>query len=270
MKTVAEKEIISANRVVKIKISEICENSAQPRVRFEKASIESLAESIAQNGLLQPLSVRKTKGGYELIAGERRLRALRLLGVQAAPCIVISADDEKSAILALIENIQREDLNVFEEADAIRQLIVRWGVTQTEAAERLGLSQSAIANKIRVLRLCDEERRIIIENGLTERHARALLKIEDSTLRRRALIHIAARGLTVEQSERYIENLAAPKKKNTTRLVFKDLRIFTNTINMAVETMRRSGVMASAVKGESDGFIEYTIRIPKPAQAMQE
>ncbi len=258
------KSIFSANRVLKIKISEITENRAQPRVKFDERSIERLAESIARNGLLQPLSVRRVDKGYELISGERRLRALRLLGSEYAPCIVVSVDDENSAVLALIENIQREDLSVFEQAAAIRELIVRWGITQAQAAERLGLSQSAIANKIRLLRLNSDERQIIEKNALTERHARAALKIEDSETRRRALLHIASAGLNVEQSERYIEKLLAPAKKGGTRLVFKDLRIFQNTIKMAVDTMRRSGVMASAEKGETEGFIEYTIRIPKP------
>jgi len=269
MKIAAGKNIFAGNRVIRIKISDITENTAQPRTRFDPASIERLAESIAQNGLLQPLTVRKMGRGYELIAGERRLRALRLLGSEIAPCIVVNVDEEKSAVLALIENIQREDLNIFEQADAIRQLITRWGVSQSEAAERLGLSQSAVANKLRVLRLSSEERRIIVENALTERHARAVIRIEDANLRRRALLHIAAGNLNVEQSEKYIEKLVAAPKKGGTRLVFKDLRLFTNTINMAVQTMRRSGVMASAIKGESEGFIEYTIRIPKPTAVMQ-
>jgi len=258
------KSIFSANRVLKIKISEITENQAQPRVKFDERSIERLAESIARNGLLQPLSVRRSGRGYELISGERRLRALKLLGSETAPCIIVSVDEENSAILALIENIQREDLSVFEEAAAIRELLVKWGVTQAEAAERLGLSQSAVANKIRLLRLSADERQIIEKNNLTERHARALLKVEDPDLRRRALLHIASARLNVEQSEKYIEKLIAPPKKGGTRLVFKDLRIFQNTIKMAVDTMRRSGVMASAQKGETEGFIEYTIRIPKP------
>lgn len=269
MKNGAQNVKITQNRVVNVKIEDIYLNPAQPRVKFDTKKLESLAESISQNGLLQPLSVRKIKGGYELISGERRLRALKLLAVESAPCVVVSVDEQKSAVLALIENIQREDLNIFEEAEAISRLISVWDITQTDAAQRLGLSQSAIANKIRVLRLSADERRIILENGLTERHARALLKISDDNLRKRALLHIAAATLNVEQSERYIEKLVKPKKERTTRFVFKDLRIFTNTINMAIETMRRSGVMATAQKGESDTFIEYTIRIPKRDAVLQ-
>ena len=269
MKNGAQNIKITQNRVVKVRLEDIYLNPAQPRLRFDVKKLESLAESISQNGLLQPLSVRKIKGGYELISGERRLRALKLLGEDTAPCIVTQVDEEKSAVLALIENIQREDLNIFEEAEAISRLITVWDITQTDAAERLGLSQSAIANKMRVLRLPSEERRIIVENGLTERHARALLKISDSEMRKKALRHIAAASLNVEQSEIYIEKLIKPKKEKNTRFVFKDLRIFTNTINMAIETMRRSGVMATAQKGESEGFIEYTIRIPKRDAVLQ-
>ena len=267
MKTAA-KSIFSSNRVFRIKINDIKMNRAQPRLSFDDNAVLSLAESIARNGLLQPLAVRKTESGYELISGERRLRALKLLGHQFAPCILVDANEQASAVLALIENLQRQDLNVFEEAEAIKKLISKWGISQSEAAERLGMSQSAVANKLRVLRLSDEDRRFIIKNGLTERHARAVLRIHNDELRFKALRHISQAGLNVEQSEKYIEKLLN-LKKGKTRMVFKDLRIFTNTINMAVETMRRSGVMASATRGETDKFIEYTIRIPKPAEAVK-
>lgn len=269
MKNAANKTFFGGTRIVHLKLEQIRVNAAQPREHFDTAAIERLAESIAQNGLLQPLSVRKEGKGYELIAGERRMRALRHLGRETAPCIVVEASDEKSAVLAIIENIQREDLNVFEQASGIQSLIERWGVTQGEAAARLGLSQSAVANKLRLLRLSPQERHIITENALTERHARALLRIIDEQQRQRALAHIVARRLNVEQTEKYVEKLVKTPHRGGTKLVFKDLRIFVNTINMAVETMRRSGVMASAVKGESEGYIEYTIRIPKPCSAAQ-
>lgn len=264
MKNTANKMGFEKNRVVSIKLSDIRVNSAQPRERFDNAAIERLAQSIAQNGLLQPLSVRRDGKIYELIAGERRMRALRSLGYDSAPCIIVDADGQKSAVLAIIENIQREDLNVFEQAQGIERLIDRWGVTQSEAAERLGLSQSAVANKLRLLRLSESERRIITEKGLSERHARALLRISDVEKRRRALSYITSHSLNVSQSEKYVEKLLATSDRGGTRLVFKDLRIFVNTINKAVETMRSSGVMASAARGETESYIEYTIRIPKP------
>ena len=253
------------NRICKIKISEISENEFQPRKYFSENAIESLAESIKQNGLISPLTVRKAKKGYMLVAGERRLRALKLLGRQYAPCIVLDIEDKASATLAIIENLQREDLNPFEQAEAIYTLISKWGLTQSEAAEKLSLSQSAVANKLRLLRLSQEERAVILKNSLTERHARALLSIKETEARRAALNYIVRHKLNVEKSEKYIENLLRKPKGGDTKMVFKDLRIFINTIHMAVETMRKSGVMASATKGESEGFIEYTIRIPKPA-----
>lgn len=260
---------IKANKIQKIKISEIEKNPNQPRKVFKESSIHSLADSIAQNGLLQPLSVRKRGKGYELIAGERRLRALVMLGEQYAPCVVMDADTNSSAVLSIIENIQRCDLNIFEEALAIETLIERLSLTQGQVAEKLSLSQSAVANKLRILRLSQSEREKIIKNELTERHARALLKIEDELKRERALNHICANRLNVTQSENYIENLLSDNKKGKTTFIFKDLRIFISTINKAIDTMRKSGVRASATRDESDSFIEYTIRIPKPCEAVR-
>lgn len=257
------------NKIQKIKLCDIERNPSQPRRIFDAASISTLADSIAQNGLLQPLSVRRQGKSYELIAGERRLRALTLLGETYAPCIVIEANERESAVLAIIENIQRRDLNIFEEALAIETLIRQLSLTQGQVAEKLSLSQSAVANKLRVLRLTQSEREKIIKNSLTERHARALLKIEDAQKRERVLNHICANRLNVTQSEKYIENLLSDNKKGKTTFVFRDLRIFISTINKAIETMRKSGVRASATKDESDSFIEYTIRIPKQYEAVR-
>lgn len=255
------------NRISYIKVSDIVTNPNQPRRDFEPSQIQSLAQSIRENGLLQPLSVRKSGKNYELIAGERRLRAIKSLGMQAAPCIIVDVDENRSAVLALVENLQREDLNPFEEALAIYELISRTGLKQTQIAEKLSISQSAVANKLRLLRLSEKERNIILKNRLTERHARAILRICDIDLRVKALNHIAASSLNVAQTEKYIDKLLSTEKSGKTRMIFKDLRIFINTINMAIETMRKSGVKASAVRGETDSFIEYTIRIPKPAEA---
>lgn len=260
---------LKTGKIQKIKICDIVKNPNQPRRVFDAASIKTLADSIAQNGLLQPLSVRRAGKGYELIAGERRLRALTLLGENYAPCIVFEADTHQSAVLSIIENIQRRDLNIFEEAAAIETLINTLSLTQGQVAEKLSLSQSAVANKLRVLRLSLPEREKIIKNGLTERHARALLKIEDELKRERALNHICANRLNVVQSENYIEKLLSDNKKGKTTFVFRDLRIFVSTINKAIETMRKSGVRASAKRDESDSFIEYTIRIPKPLEAVR-
>lgn len=257
-------EVLKHSKVTQVKLSQIVVSNAQTRTRFEKEKLERLAQSISQNGLLQPLTVRRLGKMFELVAGERRLRALKLLGREYAPCIVITAGEQQAAVLTIIENLQRENLNVFEEAEAIEILISKWGVTQSQAAERLGLSQSAIANKLRVLRLNESERERFLKGSLSERHARALIRLGDPVLRSRALNHVIANELNVSQTERYIDKLIAGNKKGSTKVIFKDLRIFINTINMAVETMKKAGVKAEAKRGETESFIEYTIRIPKP------
>ena len=267
MKTAENTAFLGKNRVENVRIDNIRVNSAQPRESFDSAALGALAQSISENGLLQPLTVRKVGKGYELIAGERRLRALKLLERKTAPCIIVNASEQESAVLSIIENIQRENLNVFEEARAIQLLLEKWGVSQSEAARRLSLSQSAIANKLRILRLSLKEQEIILSHGLCERHARALIKISDPQMRIRALNYIAKRSLNVTESEKYVEKLLAGKKGGNQKFVFRDLRIFVNTLNKAIDTMRLSGVMASATKDENDVFIEYTIRIPKPCEA---
>jgi ParB family chromosome partitioning protein len=186
-----------------------------------------------------------------------------MLGEDTAPCIVISANECEAAVLTVIENIQRENLNFFEEAQRIEMLIARLGLTQSSVAEKLGLSQSCVANKLRLLKLSSTEKKIILENSLTERHARALLRISDEQIRKKAAIHIAKNKMNVAASEKYIDKLLSGNKKGETKFVFRDLRIFVNTINMAIETMRRAGVDAEAKKGENEAFIEYIIKIPK-------
>ena len=201
-------------KLIQLAPENIRANPAQPRQEFEPEALESLAESIRQNGLLQPVTVRRTQdGSYELVAGERRLRACRMAGVKLIPCIVSGCDARQSAILALLENLQRRDLGVFEEAEGLRRLVEEWGVTQEEAAARLGKSQSSIANKLRLLRLGEEERRIITEAKLTERHARALLRLEKEEERLAALKVVAERGMNVAQTEHYIEQLLGTPDK---------------------------------------------------------
>ena len=173
------------NRVISIHINEIFPNPNQPRTEFNEQELQQLSDSIRVNGLLQPLTVRKNVyQQYELISGERRLRASKLAGLTEIPAIVVDTDERQSAIFALIENIQRADLNFFEEAIAIKNLISEWNITQEEASERLGKAQSTLANKLRLLKLGSEEQQMILQNGLTERHARALLKINDEKKRK--------------------------------------------------------------------------------------
>lgn len=253
-------------KLVLLDADHIRANPAQPRREFEASRLEELAESIRQNGLLQPITVRKTQDGvYELIAGERRLRACRLAGLRQIPCILMGVDARQSAILAMLENLQRHDLGVFEEAEGLRRLVEEWGVTQEEAAARLGKSQSSVANKLRLLRLNEAERKAITEGGLTERHARALLRLAEGENRMEALKMILARGLNVAQTETYISQLLesreAAKPKRT--VLVRDVRIFLNTIRHAVDLMKQNGITAQTLQRESEEYVEYTVRIPK-------
>ena len=260
----------TVNKVVLIDVEQIAPNPSQPRQLFSEEKIDQLADSIKQNGLLQPLTVRKkADGGYELICGERRLRAGKKAGLEKLPCIVLETDERQSAVLALVENIQRDDLTFFEEARAIHSLIVEWGIKQEEAAERLGKAQSTVANKLRLLKLDETEQEMILESGLTERHARALLKIENPLLRRTALTAIAEKQMNVGQAERYIDEiLTEPRPEKKRLLLVKDVRLFLNTINKALDTMKRAGIPAEAIKKQENEFIEYVVRIPlQPSKA---
>ncbi len=251
-----------------IPIKNVMPNPNQPRRDFDKAALQDLAISIMEYGLMQPITVRQTGPfDYELIAGERRLTACKNLGMTYIPAIVMRASDTDSAILALVENIQRENLNYIEEAEAFCTLITEHGLTQEELADKLGKGQSTIANKIRILRLSSKVREILTENSLTERHARALLRLPEERQQLRILKIIVERGLNVAKTEELVDKLlrgpGRPLAEPKNMRVFKDLRIFTNTIRQAVDMMKRSGIDAKAKKRESDNYIEYTILIPK-------
>lgn len=252
--------------VVQIPTKDIVPNPFQPRKSFDEDKLSELSQSIKENGILQPLTVRKTKNGYELVAGERRLRAAKMLGFSAVPCIVYDFDDTQSAVFAVLENLQRKDLNFFEEAEGISLLINSMGLTQEEVAKRLGKSQPAIANKLRILKICDRQKKIIIDAGLTERHARALLKIDSTELRDRTLAYVVLKKFNVAQTEDFIEHLlenSAVEKKKERLVIVRDVRLFANTIQKAIMLMRQSGIEAESTKREGDTFIEYTVRIPK-------
>ena len=261
--------IKNENKISDIPIIKIRPNKAQPRKVFNEEDLNALSQSITENGILQPLTVRKVSATeYELIAGERRLRASVMAGLRKVPCIVIKCSEKESAVYALLENLQRSDLGMFEEARGISRLIRRYGLTQQEAAVKLGKTQSTIANKLRLLRLTYEEQEWIENAGLSERHARALLKLGDEGARREALSKIISENLNVQQSENIINLMlnSSPKndkKQGFSKAVIKDVRIFVNTINKAVDTMRLAGIDAKADKTDTDNFIEYTIRIPK-------
>lgn len=257
------------NIISEIPIIKIRPNKAQPRKQFDAEQLARLSQSIAENGILQPLTVRKaTATEFELIAGERRLRAAVAAGLKKVPCIIIKCTDKESAVYALLENLQRCDLGFFEEARGISKLIRRYGLTQEQTARKLGKSQSTIANKLRLLRLTYEEQELIESSKLTERHARALLKIEDEHLRREVLSRIISDNLNVGQAESLIcatttQSPKFDKKQGSSKAVIKDVRIFLNTINKAIDTMRLSGINAQSNKTDNENFIEYTIRIPK-------
>lgn len=261
--------IKSENKITELPIIRIRPNKSQPRKQFNESELKALSQSISENGILQPLIVRKiTSSEYEIVAGERRLRASALAGLKKVPCIVVKCSDKESAVYALLENLQRADLGIFEEARGISRLIRRYGLTQEQAAEKLGKTQSTIANKLRLLRLSNEEQEWIEKSGLSERHARALLRIEDEELRRKALSGVITDRLNVSQTEAFVSSLiqSTPQKqrRGKSKAVIKDIRIFVNTINKAVDTMRLSGIDAETHKTDYDNFIEYTIRIPKP------
>lgn len=254
-------------RVLRLPAAEIRPNPRQPRQIFEEAGLRELASSIRRHGILQPLTVRRMPDGWELIAGERRLRAARLVGLETVPCIETAADDRESALLALVENLQRRDLHYFEEAAAIADYLKQSGVTQEEAAAQLGRSPSAVANKLRLLRLSPACREVLVSHGLTERHARCLLRLEDEAERLDAVQHIADHQLNVAQAEQYIERrLAAlqsipPTGRRT--FIIKDVRLFLNSVDRGLRLIRDAGIDAACGREETEDDILLTIRIPK-------
>jgi len=221
-------------------------NPNQPRRTFDEDGILELSRSISQAGLIQPLTVRKTDDGYELIAGERRLRACRLLGMERIPCIVQQTPEEMSAMMALIENLQRRDLHYIEEAACYRKMLGQYALTQEQLAERLGKSQPFIANKLRLLSLSPAVRDAIAAAGLSERHARALLRLPNESLQLSALSEITRRALTVKESERLIVSLLekhnTPTEKKRMFRMRKDFRLFLNALDQAAALLRQAGM----------------------------
>ena len=256
-----------SRRVVYLSVDKIRPNPAQPRRYFDEAALNELSRSILRYGILQPLTVRRTPQGYELIAGERRLRAARLAGLREVPCLLARADEEDSPLLALIENLQRRDLHWFEEASAIASLISAYGLSQEQAAEKLGKPQSAVANKLRLLRLSPECVALLREHDLTERHARALLRLADDEARLAAAREIAARRLNVAQTEAYVEALlrraAVTPPPRQPNYIIKDVRIFLNSIRRQLGIMQRAGVDAAVEREDTEDEIRMTIRIPR-------
>lgn len=265
MKLLTKQKYTAIGAVREIPVEEILPNPAQPRRVFDRLKLLELSESIAQHGILQPLTVSIQDGKVILIAGERRLRAAKMAGLQSVPCVERQSDERERALLAMIENLQREDMNCFETAQGIQQLIHTYGLTQEEAAIKLGYSQSAVANKLRLLRLGKEEREIVTQEGLSERHARALLRLEKAEQRQFALCEILKRKLNVAQAEALIEKMLDGKVARHRRVVplVRDVRVFFNTVNHAVDIMKKGGIAAETSRRETKDYIECTVRIPK-------
>ena len=257
--------LMESTRVTMIPPDYFSPTPAQPRRYFDPDGLTELAESIRVHGILQPLSVRRKGGGrYELIAGERRLRAAMICGLEQVPCLVLEVSRESSCLLSLIENLQRRDLDFWEEAKALERLISVYGLSQEEAAAKVGKSQSAVANKLRLLRLPPDVLTLLRERGCTERHARALLRLEGDEARLSALRHVAANHLTVTKTEAYVESLLSPKpqKRKPTYLI-KDVRFFLNTVTRGLSLMKGAGIDAQCGRQETADAILLTIRIPK-------
>lgn len=258
------KGLYDSGRVLFLPVEDIAPNPGQPRTQFSQPELEELAGSIRSMGLLQPLTVRRGEHGWELVAGERRLRAAKLAGLQQVPCLSVQADGQTSSLFALVENLQRRDLDFLEEAFALDKLIRTYHLSQEEAARRIGKSQSAVANKLRLLKLPPEALYLLRESGLTERHARALLRLEGNEARLSALRHVAANHLTVAKTEAYVESLLSPKpqKRKPTYLI-KDVRFFLNTVTRGLSLMKGAGIDAQCGRQETADAILLTIRIPK-------
>ncbi len=275
--------LLDSNRVMLISPEHIYPNPDQPRQHFEAQGLTELADSIRIHGILQPLTVRRRSGGrFELISGERRLRAAVLCGLTEVPCLILDVNRENSALLSLIENLQRRDLDFLEEAEALARLISTYGLSQEEAATKVGKSQSAVANKLRLLRLAPGVLELLRRNGCTERHARALLRLPDEDQQLKAAQQIVDKHLNVAQTEQYVADAlraltapaalplpaklppvkAAPPPKRTTYLI-KDVRFFLNTVKNGLSMMNSAGVAAQCQQVEEGDSILLTIRIPK-------
>lgn len=265
MSTIA---VATTKEVMYLAIDKILPNKDQPRIFFDDNSLNELSLSIAEYGVLQPLTVRYNRGKYYLIAGERRLRASKLAGLKYVPTIIINLDDEKSAVLALIENLQRQDLNFIEEAYGYYKLLNEYNMTQETLANKVGKNQSTIANKLRILKLSNEVKTFLLQYNLTERHGRAILKLEDEEAQLHILKKVANEDLNVKRTEDLVEKFLeksqnSEKKKNEFKVkrIIKDIRIFTNTINQAVDIMKESGIPTDYEINETENGYKIIIDV---------
>ena len=254
------KTYMETGRVVFLPARSIRPNPAQPRKIFRPEALDELSDSIRQHGILQPLSVRRVGTGYELIAGERRLRAAAMAGLTEVPCILMQMDDRESGLAAMVENLQRQALDYVEEAQGISRLMENWSMSQEQAAKLLGKSQSAIANKLRILRHSPQVLRALREAGLTERHARALLKLRTEEEKLGAIAVISQQAMSVTRAERYIQDLLANREDSPRRV---NVGFFLTNLSQSLARMQRSGIRAVSERRETEDQIVLTITIPK-------
>ena len=254
------KTYMETGRVVFLPARSIKPNLAQPRKVFRQEALEELAESIRRHGILQPLSVRRVETGYELIAGERRLRAGQMAGLTEIPCIVMTMDEKESGLAALVENLQRQDLDFIEEAKGIAVLMDRYSMSQEQAAKILGKSQSGVANKLRLLRHCQPVLEALREGGLTERHARALLRLPTEQQKLQAISAIVKNDMSVARTEQYIESLLCPRQEGESEV---NVPAFLKSVTKTLAKIQLSGIPAVSERRETDSQIVLTITIPK-------
>ena len=259
-------------KLLMLKVDDIIPSKNQPRKTFDEYELKLLTDSISSSGIIQPLAVRRTLNGkYEIIAGERRFKAAKMAGLRRIPCVLHNTDDKTAAIYSIMENLQRQDLTFFEEAEAIERLITLYQMSQLEVASRLGIAQSTLSNKLRLLRLNDDQKSRILTARLTERHARALIRL-DGAQRDTALDYIIANGLTLKETEEYIESILNPPQpeeapieqiKPIRKYAISDVRLFYNSLSKLVGTLQSAGLNAKTRKFENDKYIEYKVRITK-------
>ena len=268
MQLLRKKGILDSTRVLFLPVSSILPNPNQPRRHFSQAELEELAGSIRALGLLQPLTVRRREGSWELVAGERRLRAAKLAGLDEVPCLSIQADSQSTSLLALVENLQRRDLDFWEEALALQRLLDIFHLSQEEVARRIGKSQSAVANKLRLLKLPPEVLSTLRDGGCSERHARALLRLNSPEQQADAARQAVGQSLTVAQTEALVERMLAQspsRQHKRPTFIVKDVRLFLNTITRSLDLMRSAGVDAQCRREDTDDEILLTIHIPRRA-----
>lgn len=262
--------LLENGRILYLPVCRIRPNPSQPRKIFDPEGLRELASSIEQYGILQPITVRRRLGEYELVAGERRLRAAKIAGCTEVPCILLTVDEEQSGMVALVENLQRRDLDYIEEAQGLARLMHLYGLNQEQAAQRVGKSQSAVANKLRLLRHSPQVLEQLRAHQLSERHARALLRLPSEEERLEVLSVIVRQQLNVAKTEAYIDAFLEKQrtqepKRGMRKLIVRDVRLFLNSVNHSLELVRGAGIEVESRQEETESEIVLTIRLPKRA-----